>query len=82
MDFNHVDPKLLASGSDDAKGNQSVNVLLWPLSLSKGSVICVVHSRFLRVLNLSLCLIKDVWPPVPLLAPKICSWYLKTVSHS
>ena len=21
MDFNHVDPKLLASGSDDAKGN-------------------------------------------------------------
>lgn len=48
MDFNHVDPKLLASGSDDAKGNQSVNVLLWPLSLSKGSIICVVHSRFLR----------------------------------
>lgn len=74
MDFNHVDPKLLASGSDDAKGNQSVNVLLWPLSLSKGSVICVVHSRFLREM--------DVWPPVPLLAPKICSWYLKTVSHS
>ena len=25
MDFNHVDPKLLASGSDDAKGNQSVH---------------------------------------------------------
>jgi len=22
VDFNHVDPKLLASGSDDAKGNE------------------------------------------------------------
>ena len=30
MDFNHVDPKLLASGSDDAKGNQTFDVLLLP----------------------------------------------------
>lgn len=47
MDFNHVDPKLLASGSDDAKGNQSLNVLLWPLSSCKVSIVCTVHSSFL-----------------------------------
>ena len=34
MDFNHVDPKLLASGSDDAKGNQTFNVLMCSCKVS------------------------------------------------
>ena len=30
VDFNRVDPKLLASGSDDAKGNQQRLLRFWP----------------------------------------------------